>query len=70
MDTKEYKNDYFDRAEALGKAEVLVKILDARAIRLTGEQHDLVMSCTDPSQLDVWVDRALAATSASDVFKD
>jgi hypothetical protein len=82
MVTKEYKNDFFDRAEALGeargeargkaagKAEVLIKILDARAIGLTGEQRDLVVSCTDPGQLDAWVDRALAATSVDDVFKD
>jgi hypothetical protein len=86
MGTKEYKNDFLDRyfgeIEALaearleargraeGKAEVLVKILDARAIGLTSEQRDLVVSCTDPGQLDIWVDRALAASSADEVFKD
>ena len=37
---------------------------------LTGEQRDLVLACSDLGQLDVWVDRALAATSADEVFKD
>jgi hypothetical protein len=74
MQAKEYKNDFFDRVEARGKAwgkaEVLVKILDSRTIDLTSEQHDQVMSCADPSQLDRWIDRALAATSVEDVFQD
>jgi hypothetical protein len=55
---------------ARGEAKVLVKILDARAIELTTDQRDLVLGCTDPGQLDVWVDRALAASSADEVFKD
>jgi hypothetical protein len=74
MVTKEYKNDFFDRAEAIGeakaKAKVLVKILNVRAIDLTSEQSDLILSCTDSAQLDRWVDRALVATSADEVFKD
>jgi hypothetical protein len=70
MQAKEYKNDFFDRVEARGKAEVLVKILDSRTIDLTSEQRDQVMSCADPSQLDRWIDRALVATSVEDVFQD
>jgi len=66
----EFKNDFFDRIEAQGKAEALIKILEARTVGLTGEQRDLVLACSDLGQLDVWVDRALAATSADEVFKD
>jgi hypothetical protein len=78
METKEYKNDFFDRAEAIGEArgeargeaKAVVKILDARAVGLTTEQRDRVLSCEDINQLDSWFDRALTATSADDVFKD
>jgi MarR-like DNA-binding transcriptional regulator SgrR of sgrS sRNA len=70
METKEYKNDFFDRAEAKGAAKALVRILSARGIELTSQQHELVMSCSNRAQVDVWVDRAWAATSASDVFED
>ncbi|HUN37303.1 MAG TPA: hypothetical protein VMU95_35335 [Trebonia sp.] len=82
----EFKNDFFDRIEAQaraigeaqgraeggaqGRAEALIKILEARTVGLTSEQRDLVLACSDLGQLDVWVDRALAATSADEVFKD
>lgn len=70
METKEYKNDFFDRAEARGKAGALVTVLRARSIELTPEQHELVASCLDLDQLGTWLNRAGTATSADDVFKD
>jgi hypothetical protein len=53
---------------AKGEAKALVKILASRGIALTDEQHELLASCADPDQLDTWLDRALAATSADEVF--
>jgi hypothetical protein len=86
MATKEYRSDFLDRieaegvakgeargltlGEARGEAKALLKILSARGITLTSAQHDKVISCPDPGQLDVWLDRALVATSASDLFRD
>lgn len=70
MLTKEYKNDFFDRAEAKGKAESLMTILSARNIGLSAEQHELVASCLDLAQLSTWTTRAATATSADDVFTD
>lgn len=74
MVTKEYKNDFFDRAEAQGEArgkgKALVKVLRSRNIELTPEQDELIASCLDSVQFDAWLDRALTATSADDVFKN
>jgi hypothetical protein len=56
--------------EARGEAKALLKILSSRGITLTSDQHDLVISCPDPGQLDAWLDRALVATSANDIFRD
>jgi hypothetical protein len=78
MQTKEYKNDFFDRVEAQGmakgeakgKAESLMIVLEARGMHPSAEQHDLVMSCTDVDKLDLWLGRAAGATSVGDVFKD
>jgi hypothetical protein len=78
METKEYKSDFWDRVEARaeargearGEAKAVVKVLEARAIGLTSEQRDRVLSCADIDQLDRWIDRAVTATSAEDVFKD
>jgi hypothetical protein len=74
MLAKEYKNDFFDRAEAQGKAEgkaeSLVLVLETRGMHLTAEQHDRVMSCTDGEKLDLWVRRAVAARCVDDIFED
>jgi hypothetical protein len=70
MQAKEYKNDFFDRAEAIGEAKALLKILGARGVELTSEQAEQIASCLDSQQLDRWLDNAATATSASDVFKD
>jgi len=82
METKEYRNDFADRHEAIGeergeargraegKAESLAIVLEARGMRLTAEQRDLIRSCSDTSQLDLWLSRAAEAASADDIFKD
>jgi hypothetical protein len=76
METKEYKNDFADRheaigearGEAIGKAQAIVKILASRLIELSPPQRDQLTSCTDLAQLDQWLDRALTATTAGDLF--
>jgi hypothetical protein len=78
MMTKEYKNDFFDRAEALGEArgqargqaKALVAVLRAKDIELSPEQQELIESCLDLDQFDTWITRAATAGSADDVFKD
>jgi hypothetical protein len=70
MLAKEYKNDFFDRAEAQGEAKALVLVLETRGMHLTAEQHDQVMSCTDGEKLGLWVRRAVAARSVDDIFED
>jgi hypothetical protein len=82
METAEYKSDFFDRVEAQGEAKgelkgelkgetkALLKILTSRGIGLTDEQHEMITTCSDLERIDQWLDRALAATSASDIFKD
>jgi hypothetical protein len=82
METAEYKSDFFDRieaqgeargearGEAKGEARALLKILTSRGIDLTDEQHKMLTTCTDLERIDQWLDLALTATSAGDVFKD
>lgn len=70
MLTAEYKSDFFDRIEAQGEARALLKILTSRGIELTDEQQKMITTCTDLERIDQWLDLALTATSAGDVFKD
>jgi hypothetical protein len=80
MATTEYRSDFFDKIEAEGeargkaqgkaegKAEAVLEILKVRGIDLTSVQRDTVMACTDISQLDQWLHRALVAASAGEVL--
>jgi hypothetical protein len=58
------------RGQARGEAKALVRVLNARKIELTSEQQELIGSCMDSDQLDLWLDRALVATSADELFGD
>jgi len=78
MTTTEYQKTILDRihdegkaeGEAKGKAEAVLKILDARHLAPTAEQRRQVASCTDSAQLDLWFDRAITAGTAAEVFAD
>jgi hypothetical protein len=59
-----------EQGKARGEAAALLKLLKARGIDLTEEQHDAVTSSTDLEEIDRWFDRALTATSANGVFGD
>jgi hypothetical protein len=81
MTTMEWKSDFIEgfvqkgleqglqQGAAKAKAEDVLKIIDARAIKVTAEQRDEVTSCTDIAQLDQWFDSALTAETAADIFK-
>ena len=78
MTTSEYEKTFVERihdqgiaeGEAKGKAEAVLKLLDARHLAPSQEQRQRVASCTDPAQLDLWFDRAITAGAAAEVFAD
>jgi predicted transposase YdaD len=60
------------KAEGLveGEARSVLRILDARRLAPSEEQRQRVISCTDAAQLDLWLDRAITADTADEVFAD
>ena len=78
MKTSEYEKTFVERihdqgiaeGEAKGKAEAILRLLDARQLVPSGEQRQQVTSCTDALQLDRWFDRAITAGTAAEVFDD
>jgi hypothetical protein len=56
------------RSFAKGAAEVVLRVLAARGVRVPVEIQQQVLSCRDISQLETWVDRAATADSIGDVF--
>ena len=78
MSTAEYEKTFIERihdqgiaeGEARGKAEAVLKLLDARGLAATDEQRQQVTSSTNAAQLDLWFDRAITAGTAAEVFAD
>lgn len=54
------------RVEAL--AAVILKVLGARGVAVDGDSRTRIESCRDADVLDLWLDRAVIATKASDLF--
>jgi hypothetical protein len=50
-----------------GRAEGIVRILALRGIHVDDHARKLILACRDPELLDRWLERALKASSVSDV---
>ena len=74
MTTSEYEKTFVERIHdqgiTQGKAEAVLKLLDARHLAPSREQRQRVTSCTDSAQLNLWFDRAITAGTAAEVFAD
>ena len=77
METKSrYYSDFFRNAEAAGeaegkaegKAEDILRVLEIRDVKVTAEQRERVLACTDHELLDVWLERAVTAHTSADVI--
>ena len=58
------------RGRAEGRAEDVLRILAARGVYVPDEARQRVLSCMDLATLDRWFDRALKASTLSDVLDD
>jgi hypothetical protein len=73
----EYEKTFIERihdqgiaeGEAKGKAEAVLKLLDARGLAPSQDQRNQVTTCSDPAQLDLWFDRAITASTVAEVFE-
>jgi hypothetical protein len=85
MSTTEWKDEFIESYVQIGieqgleqgleqgaanaKAQDVLKVMDARGLRLTQEQRARVTAAVGLTQLDAWFDRALTADTAADVFE-
>jgi hypothetical protein len=56
------------RGEARGEANSIQRVLARRGIEPTPEQARQILECLDVDQLNLWLDRAVTAKKAGDVF--
>ncbi|MFE8598720.1 Rpn family recombination-promoting nuclease/putative transposase [Archangium violaceum] len=55
---------------ALGRAEGLLRILTVRSLLVDEQTRQRILTCTDVATLDKWLDRAVTATTLSEVWED
>jgi predicted transposase YdaD len=57
-----------EEGRAEGEARFVLRVLARRGVEVPDEVRQRVMSCTDDATLESWLDRALTAESAEDLF--
>lgn len=71
-----FKSDFALRNQAIGKAEgkaegkadSVLEVLAVRGLRVPDESRERILSCKDLKQLQRWLDRAVTAGSADELF--
>ncbi len=51
-----------------GRAEAMLQLLTARGVHVDDAARQLILSCSDVATLDLWFNRAIHATSLSEVL--
>ncbi|AHH15083.1 hypothetical protein NONO_c02680 [Nocardia nova SH22a] len=54
--------------EALGEANSVLTVLEARGVAVSDRVREVVMGCTDHEQLGKWLRRALEVNRAEDLL--
>jgi hypothetical protein len=52
------------------RAKMILKILKSRGLQVSDSVRLRVGTCSDLNQLDVWLERAIHVTEATDLFDD
>jgi hypothetical protein len=76
LEPHEYHSDVFrklaaehqERGEARGEARGVLTVLDARGVQVPEAVREQILACTDLAQLDVWLRRAVTASTADEVI--
>jgi hypothetical protein len=66
--TYRYHSEFARRHFSEGEAKAVLTVLEARGIAVPEEARARITQCTDPEQCDIWVRRAVTATSVDDLF--
>jgi hypothetical protein len=57
-----------DDGRVEGEVSAILRVLAARGIEVPEDDCARICACADTRQLDIWLDRAVAATSITDLF--
>jgi hypothetical protein len=69
----EYRSELFReidaRGQALGEGHAVLTVLDTRGVPVPEAVREQILACTDLTQLDTWLRRAVTAATADDVIR-
>lgn len=66
--TYEYQSEFARGYFAQGEAKAVLRVLDTRGIEVSEGARERIRACTDPEQVEVWLDRAVTAATVDDLF--
>jgi hypothetical protein len=58
------------KGEAKGEAGAVIKVLEARGIRVSKATRERILASTDAATLDRWLERAIKVKKATDIFEE
>ena len=64
-----FAREHFGRGKCEGEADAVLKVLAVRRIEVPEAARARIRACTDTCQLDVWLERAVEATTVTDLFE-
>jgi predicted transposase YdaD len=53
---------------AKGEAQALLAVLRSRGLGISQERREQILACTDPDQLEHWIERAATASTVDEIF--
>jgi hypothetical protein len=59
---------YFAQGKAEGEARSVLRVLERRGLRVSPEQRERILACSDAAMLERWLDRAVTADTVEDVL--
>ncbi|REG26159.1 putative transposase/invertase (TIGR01784 family) [Archangium gephyra] len=65
-----YGEELIEQGRQQGLVRAVLRILTARGLHVDEQSRQRILTCTDMTVLDRWLDRALSATALSDVLED
>lgn len=60
----------FDRGQLQGQAKTIVAVLEARELAISDEQRQRILECSDVSELDRWVRKAVTVKTTDELFAE
>jgi hypothetical protein len=68
MESELYR-EIIGEGRAVGKAESIIAVLDARGVPVSATLRARILGCKDPATLDVWIRRAAVTSTAAAVVR-